>query len=172
MESAGGDNEPEAVHQAVLAGRELRPVRMAVADGEGYHEHPRGHERGLFFEGHHQPQQEDRERDADLNAGYVDADQTQEPAGGHHHRKGHGEQPDRGRAELRAPEADRDHRQHVVQTRHRMQQPIQEPLGLTFLDVREGRRRAREERQTGRDGGPLGAREAPPLPDRALIASH
>ena len=71
VESAGGDDEPEAVHQAALAGRELRPVGVAVEDGEGAHEHRRGHERRLPFEGHHEPQQEHRERDADLDAGHV-----------------------------------------------------------------------------------------------------
>ena len=58
--------------------------------------------------------------------GSGNAEQAEESAERHHERKRHGQEPDRGRAELRAPQSDRDHREHVIEPRHRVQESGEE----------------------------------------------
>ena len=97
------------------AGRQLGAVRVAVEDREERDDRRGDRERRLRFAGNHQTKEQRRESNPDLNAGERDADETDESAHGHHHRERHRQQPDGGRAELRAPQADGDHREHVVE---------------------------------------------------------
>ena len=52
-----------------------------------------------------------------------------------------------GRAEERAPQADRHHRHHVVRSEHRMRKAGEEASGA-FAGVREGRRRDAEQQRS------------------------
>ena len=75
-------------------------------------------------------------------------------AGRHHHRERQRQQPQRAAAELRRPEADRHHRQHMVEAAERMQQPFGEAHVRMVADMRE--RRGAETRR--RDGDERGKR--------------
>ena len=103
---------------------------------------------------------------ADLDAGQRHADQAEHAAEGHHHRERDGQQPDRRRAELRAPEPDRDHRQHVVEAGDRVAQAGEEALRAAL--PRRGRRRARGQQRDAR----AKARTAARTPARAARAAR
>ena len=98
---------------------------------------------------HHEPEQHRGKRDPDLDAGQRDPEETEKTPECHHHGEGYGQQPHGGWAQLRTPQADRDHGQHVVEPGDRVTQSGQEPLRLALLDVREGRQGACKEHQQG-----------------------
>ena len=66
------------------------------------------------------------------------------PPDRHHQRERHRQHPDRRGAELRAPEADGDHGEDVVESRDRVTEPDEEAGGLARCDVRGGRPRAQD----------------------------
>ena len=73
---------------------------------------------------------------------------AQHRANRHHHREHQRQKPHRRPAELRSPEADRHHRQHMIEAGERMRQPVGEAIGD---DRRMGERRGAQ--ADGRDGG-------------------
>jgi hypothetical protein len=79
---------------------------------------------------HHSAKSDGRQRDTDLGAGKWHANESQHSAKCHHYRERDRQQPDRGRAELRAPQSDRNHRHDVVQSRYRMHKTAREPATL------------------------------------------
>ena len=60
------------------------------------------------------------------------AHQPEHPAEGHDHRKRDGQNPDRRRTELRAPQADSNHRKHVIEPGDRMRKPAEEAAASPF----------------------------------------
>ena len=110
-------------------------------------------------------EQHRRERDADLDAGQRHAEEPEHAAERHHHRERHRQQPHRRRAELRAPQADRDHREHVVEPGERMAKTGEEAARLPALSCAPAPRRQR--RTSARTSE---ARATTAWPRRGLIA--
>ena len=69
VESAGGDDEPEAVRQAALAGRELGPVAWPWKMANAPTSTAAATSAGFPSSATMSPSRSDRERDADLDAG-------------------------------------------------------------------------------------------------------
>jgi hypothetical protein len=99
-----------------------------------------------------------RQGNADLYARQRSADQPKHAAGGHQHREGHRQDPQRRHAELGAPETDRDHRDDMVEPGNRVRQAAQETAGLCGFDVGPGGQGPRQDHHNegrGHDRGPL-----------------
>jgi len=95
-------------------------------------------------EGNHRAERDGRQRDADLDPRDRNPHRAEHPAEGHHQRERHRQHPDRRGAELRAPHADRNHRDHVVQPHDGVCEPRQESaLHISLADVGQchGRRK-------------------------------
>ena len=134
-------HEADAVEQAARPRRQLRAVGVAVEDREEADDHRRGPQRRPPLGEDGEAEQDAGERDADLDPRQGHAHQPQHPAEGHDHRERDRQQPHRRRAELRSPEADRHHRQHVVEPGDRVVQAREEALRAALLDVGPGERR-------------------------------
>ena len=65
--------------------------------------------------------------------------QAEHAAEGHDHGKRDGQNPHGWSAELSAPQADRNHGEHVIESRDGMAEASEEADSLAFLRVREGR---------------------------------
>ena len=167
MKTSGGHHEAHAVEQGVFARGQLRSVRVAMEDPEEADQarcHPHG---GPRLEGDHDAQEDGRERNPHLGARERHPEEAEEPAEGHDHREDHRQEPDRGGAELRAPQTDGDHGENVIEAGDRVLQPGQEAGGLPGLLVSPGRDRGQqqEERQQGlrgRTGGAVPDHRGPP----------
>ena len=116
VQAAGRDDEPDAVQQAALAGRQFRAVSVAMKDGEEADQDSRKREWRADFEHHGCAQQDGRGGDAILDSRERYAHQAEHSAERHHHRESHRQNPNGRAAQLRAPEADGNHRQHVIET--------------------------------------------------------
>ena len=75
------------------------------------------------------------------------AEQAEHSAERHHERERDGQHPDRRRAELRAPQPDRDHRQHVVEPRDRMREAGERSRSACARLRVRGRERSRQNEQ-------------------------
>ena len=130
-------------------------MRVAVKDREKADEYRRRAEARAELQEHRHPERDRRARDADLDSRQLHADESEHSTEGHDHRECHGEEPDRGRAELRAPEADRNHRQDVIEAGHRVLEPADQSDRLAAPNV--------SKRRSGHgDGERPEARERPP----------
>src|SRR5262249_40292935 len=90
--------------------------------------------------------------DADLDPRQRNVEQTEDAAQRHQHREGHRQKPQRGRAELGAPQSHRDHRQDVVEPRDRMAHAGEKAARLPSLHVRRGRRAGEPQGQQSHRG--------------------
>ena len=143
VQRARRHHEPDAVEEAARARRQLGAVGVAVEDREEADDCRRRPQRRPPLGEHGEPEHDARERDADLDAGQRHAHEPEHAAEGHHHRERHRQQPHRRRAELRAPQADRHHRQHVVEAGDRVVESGEQALGAALLGVRPRERAAR-----------------------------
>ena len=91
------------------------------------------------FEHHGSTEQDRRESDSVFDSRQRHSHQSQHSAESHHHRKRDRQNPNRRSAELRAPQTDRNHRQHVIESRDRVTKAGEESNGFTFLRMGKGR---------------------------------
>ena len=138
VQASGRDDEAQAVEQRALAGRQFGAVRVSVEDGEEADQPAATPSGGRTSNNTAAPKQNRRQRDAVLSTGQRHAHQAEHSPERHHHGEGHGQQPDRRCAKLRAPQPDRDHRQHMIQPGDRMTKAGQESDGFALLRMCEG----------------------------------
>ena len=120
VQASSSHHESHAVEQRALAGRKFGSVRVAVEDREEPDQRRRRHASGGRTSNITAAPSRIAERAMPYSIpGKRHAHQPQHSAESHHHGKRHRQQPNRRRAELRAPQADRDHRQHVIKSRDR-----------------------------------------------------
>ena len=139
VQTSGRNDEAHAVKQRALAGRQFGSVRVSVEDGEEANQRRRNTQRRANFEHYGSTKKNRRESDSILDSRQRHSHQSKHSAESHHHGKRDRQNPNRRRAELRAPQTDRNHRQHVIESRDRMAKAGQESDGLAFLRVGKGR---------------------------------
>jgi hypothetical protein len=126
---------------------------VTVEDGDGGHQ-PRGDgQRRPPGRRHRETERQRRQCDPGFHARQRDAEQAEEPTERHDQREGYRQEPQRRCAELRAPQADRDHGEHVVEPGDRVRESGQEAGGLSLLNVRERRHRG-QRRHPGEEESP------------------
>ena len=155
VEAARGHHEAHAVKQAALTGGQLRAVRVPVEDGENSNDDRRDPQGRAFLREHHRPEHQRGQSDADLDAGERNAEQSHHCAQRHHHRESDRQKPYRRSTELRTPQSDRDHRQHMIPARDRVMKAAHKAGRLPGLDVRPRARRRGERRQQHEPGNGL-----------------
>ena len=119
VQAAGRDDEADAVEQRALPRRQLGAVRVAVEDRERADDQRRDHAAAAAARRRpprraRSPTRRCRTRRRELARR---ASRAAPPR--HHERKRHRQHPDRRCAELRAPQPDGDHREHVVEAGQR-----------------------------------------------------
>ena len=89
--------------------------------------------------------------DPQLDGGKTESEEPGHTAERHDHREGDGEHPDCGCAQLRAPDAHGHHREHVVESRDRVEETGDEARGRASLVGRQREWREGEREQESRD---------------------
>jgi colanic acid/amylovoran biosynthesis protein len=139
VEGGRRDDEARGIAERRGGGRQLEPVGVAVKDREHCDDRDRRGERQGGAPGDRQAQHQHRGENAALDAGQRDTAQRCRGAGDHGEHEGAGQRPSRAAAELRRPQADRDHRQHMVEAAERMQEALGRAGAPRAEAVRRGR---------------------------------
>ena len=113
-------------------------MRVAVAEREKGDQDQRDPFRRTPGERDRQTERNDRQRDADLDAGQRQADHAGDAADHHDQRKGDRQRPYRPSAHLRAPQADREHREKMIRPGQRMRKAAAETALRALDDMRGG----------------------------------
>ena len=162
VQAARRDHEADAVQQGIRAGRQFRAVGVTVKNGEEPDERPRPPT--SFGRASKTTTTPSTMADSAMPIsmpGRCTPISPSIPPKAMTIGNVTGNSQTRGRPELRAPQPDGDHRQDVIQARHRMRQPAQKPGASPPARVGEGRRRARPAtRQQQRASAPGDARSA------------
>src|SRR3990172_3596978 len=103
VQATGGHDETHAVQQPALAFRELGAVGVAVEDRKEGNDEQRNDLLGSRLGKHHGPQHDGRHRNPHLDPRQRRTHQAEHATTGHHHGKGHRQQPDGGSPELSTP---------------------------------------------------------------------
>ncbi len=138
MKAPGRDHEADAIEKTALSFGKLGPVGVAVKDREEPDHHRGGRERRPGFREHEDSEDEGGDRDSDLDPGKRHTQEPERPAECHDHGKRYRENPERGRPQLGAPDAHRDHREHVIEPGDGVDETGDESSRLPRLDVRCG----------------------------------
>src|SRR5262245_18292634 len=129
---------------------------MSVEDGEESDEKGRHPQRRARLADDRESQRDSRKGYADLDARQPHPDEAEHSAKRHDHRKGDRKEPHGRRAELRAPKPNRDHREHVVETRDGVPEAAHETQRLATPCVGEGGGRpGQEEKEQRSETAPL-----------------
>ena len=139
MQHSGRDHKAHRKRDGVGADRKLGTMGMTVEDRECCHQHCRDPERRLGGERHHRAKHDGRHRDANLDAGKRYAEHAKGSRNGHHQWKHDRQQPDRGRAQERAPQSDGHHRDHMVGSEDRVHEAPHEVDGNARFRMSERR---------------------------------
>ena len=129
-------------------------MSVPVEDGEDAHERGGGQPWRARLAEYHGAERDGREGDSHLDAGHVHAEEREHPTQRHHHGEGHGQQPERGGAELGAPEADREHGDDVIRPGERVKQAADEARHLAARDVGERRVEAKHQSDAEHEHAP------------------
>jgi len=125
-------------------------MSVAMEDGEDP-DQQRGHEeRSAHLERHRSAEQNGGRSDPVFDARHRHAYKPQHSAHRHDQGKRNRQHPDGGGAKLRAPQADRDHREDVIRAGDRVQEARDESVGFALQYVAEGRLRPERRKQRER----------------------
>ncbi len=138
MQASRRNDEAHAVEQGALPGWQLSSVRVSVEYGEEADQRRGNTEGRTHFEHYGSPKENCREGYSIFDARQRHSHESQHAADGHHHRECNREDPNRRRTKLRAPQADGNHSQHMIEPRDRMAKARKEPNGFTLLRVGKG----------------------------------
>jgi len=122
-------------------------VRVPVENGEEADQHCSDPKWRLGRAGDHEAQRHAGERDAHLHPGHRHAHHAKRAAKGHHDGKYHRQQPHRGRAEIRAPQAHGDHGHDMIEPGQRMPKAADEAANRPSLRMRVHRGWENEQKQ-------------------------
>ena len=124
-------------------------MRVAVEDREEADQRHRGERRDAQPQRDREAENHDRQRDADLDVRHADACDAERAADRHDADEARRHQPERASAEQRRIEADRHHRQHVVEPADRMHEAVREAVGIAETRMRRSCGSQREKRGRG-----------------------
>ena len=104
-------------------------------------------ERSFHPERDHRAEHDDRGGDPEFDERHRDSVEAESAGGCHHQHEGRRHQPQRTPAELPGENADRDHRQHVVEPAERMREAVHKTVRVADAGMRQGG--GRDEREGG-----------------------
>ena len=150
MQQRGRQHEARRIGHAGRIDRHLGAVRIAVEDRKRPDQsHGDGHRR-LDPDRDDGAEHDHRRRDTEFNERHRDAGHSGRAARRHHQHEARGHEPECAAAELPGEEADRDHRQDMVEAAERMGKAMHEAVPVAVAGMREGG--GRDEQNGGGDG--------------------
>jgi len=148
MQGTGCNDEARGKRNRIGGFGQFCAMGVAVKDREDPDQHRRDPQRWPRGERDHATQNDRGQCDADFDSRDRHPEPAEDPTERHDQRKSNGQHPYRRLSQLRAPDANRDHRDNVIEPEHRVLDARDEAPGdIALSDMRESNTRLKPKRR-------------------------